>query len=123
MSWGSSALAVQEAVSLPVNTAAVIGSGIMGLTTARLLQDKGWNVTIYTRDLSRHSVSNVGAGQWAPTGGFEEGKATKAFEEQYKYAARISHHAYQNLSGANYGIRFVENYYLRNEISPPSYYL
>ena len=68
MSWGSSALAVQEAVSLPVNNAAVIGSGIMGLTTARLLQDKGWNVTIYTRDLSRHSVSNVGAGQWAPTG-------------------------------------------------------
>ena len=123
MSWGSSALAVQKAVSLPVNNAAVIGSGIMGLTTARLLQDKGWNVTIYTRDLSRHSVSNVGAGQWAPTGVFEEGKATKAFEEQYKYAARISHHAYQNLSGANYGIRFVENYYLRNEISPPSYYL
>mgnify|MGYP001347899322 FL=1 len=123
LSWGSSALAVQEAVSLPVNNAAVIGSGIMGLTTARLLQDKGWNVTIYTRDLSRHSVSNVGAGQWAPTGVFEEGKATKAFEEQYKYAARISHHAYQNLSGANYGIRFVENYYLRNEISPPSYYL
>jgi glycine/D-amino acid oxidase-like deaminating enzyme len=123
LSWGSSALAVQEAVTLPVNNAAVIGSGIMGLTTARLLQDKGWNVTIYTRDLSRHSVSNVGAGQWAPTGVFEEGKATKAFEEQYKYAARISHHAYQNLSGANYGIRFVENYYLRNEISPPSYYL
>ena len=123
LSWGSSALAIQEAVSLPVNNAAVIGSGIMGLTTARLLQDKGWNVTIYTRDLSRHSVSNVGAGQWAPTGVFEEGKATKAFEEQYKYAARISHHAYQNLSGANYGIRFVENYYLRNEISPPSYYL
>ena len=116
LSWGSSALAVQKAVSLPVNNAAVIGSGIMGLTTARLLQDKGWNVTIYTRDLSRHSVSNVGAGQWAPTGVFEEGKATKAFEEQYKYAARISHHAYQNLSGANYGIRFVENYYLRNEL-------
>ena len=116
LSWGSSALAVHEAARLPVNQAAVIGSGIMGLTTARLLQDAGWNVTIYTRDIARHSVSNVGAGQWAPTSVFEEGIATKAFEEQYKYAARISHHAYQNLSGANYGIRFVENYYLSHQL-------
>ncbi|MFT7321109.1 hypothetical protein, partial [Congregibacter sp.] len=38
LSWGSSALAVQQATSLPVGDAAVIGAGIMGLTTARLLQ-------------------------------------------------------------------------------------
>ena len=101
LSWGSSALAVHQAAGLPIKHAAVIGSGIMGLTTARLLQDAGWNVTIYTRDISRHSVSNVGAGQWAPTSVFEEGVASKAFEQQYKYASRISHHAYQKLSGAN----------------------
>lgn len=123
LSWGSSALAVHQTAGLPINHAAVIGSGIMGLTTARLLQDAGWNVTIYTRDISRHSVSNVGAGQWAPTSVFEEGVASKAFEQQYKYASRISHHAYQNLSGANYGIRFLENYYLGNQKIKDSYYL
>ena len=123
LAWGSSALAVREAMGLPVGEAAVIGSGIMGLTTARLLQDAGWSVTIYTRDVTRHSTSNVGAGQWAPTSVFEEGVASKAFESQFKFAARISHHAYQNLSGANYGIRFIENYYIGDEPQRESYYL
>ena len=123
LSWGSSALAVREAMGLDVGDAAVIGAGIMGLTTARLLQDAGWNVTIYTRDVSRHSVSNVGAGQWAPTSVFEEDSATPAFEAQFKFAARIAHHAFQNLSGANYGVRFTENYYLGNRPRERSYYL
>ncbi|MEM7503549.1 MAG: FAD-dependent oxidoreductase [Pseudomonadota bacterium] len=123
LSWGSAALAVREAMGLPVGEAAVIGAGIMGLTTARLLQDAGWQVTIYTREVARHTTSNVGAGQWAPTSVFEEGKATAAFEAQFKFAARISHHAFQNLSGAGYGIRFTENYYLGDEPRERSYYL
>ena len=123
LSWGSSALALREAAGLPVNRAAVMGSGIMGLTTARLLQDAGWQVTIYTRDASRHSTSNVGAGQWAPTGVFEEGVASKAFEAQYRFASRIAHHAYQNHVGAGYGVSFIENYYIGNEPRIGDFYL
>ena len=123
LSWGSSALAVQQARGLPVGDAAVIGSGIMGLTTARLLQDAGWNVTIYTRAPARHSVSSVGGGQWAPTSVFDEDVATPEFIAQYRYASRIAHHAYQNLIGADYGVRFIENYYLSDEPMEGGYYL
>lgn len=123
LAWGSAALAVREAGVLEVGEAAVMGAGIMGLTTARLLQDAGWSITIYTKDVPRHSTSNVGAGQWAPTSVFDEDVATPAFEAQFKFAARISHHAYQNLSGANYGIRFTENYYIGDEPQDESYYL
>lgn len=123
LSWGSSALAVRETAGLPVGQAAVIGGGIMGLTTARLLQDRGWQVTIHTRDVGRHSTSNVGGGQWAPTGVFEEDAATPAFEQQFKTAARVSHHAFQNLIGAGYGVRFIENYYLSRQPMRHSYYL
>ncbi|MCB1683564.1 MAG: FAD-dependent oxidoreductase [Pseudomonadales bacterium] len=123
LSWGSSALAVREAQSLPAGDAAVLGSGVMGLTTARLLQDAGWRVTIYTRDTLRHSTSSVGAGQWAPTSVFEEAFATPAFEAQFQAAARIAHHAYQNLVGADYGVRFIENYYLNRRSTEPPYYL
>ena len=123
LSWGSSALAVREALGLPIGKAAVLGSGIMGLTTARLLQDAGWDVSIYTRDPLRHSVSNVGAGQWAPTSVFEEGVASKAFEAQYKFASRIAHHAYQNLVGAGYGVSFIENYFIGDEPIDDNYYL
>jgi len=123
LSWGSSALAVRESLGMPIRDAAVVGGGIMGLTTARLLQDAGWNVTIYTRNVARHATSNVGAGQWGPTSVFEEGVASKAFEAQYKFAARIAHHAFQNLGGNSaYGISFAENYHLGDEPNEESYY-
>jgi len=101
----------------------VIGAGIMGLTTARLLQDAGWQVTIYTRDVSRHSTSNVGAGQWAPTSVFRKGVATPEFEQQYKQAARIAHHAYQNMVGPHYGVSFAENYFLGEDALREPYHL
>ncbi|MFK8014092.1 MAG: FAD-dependent oxidoreductase [Gammaproteobacteria bacterium] len=123
LSWGSSALAVREVADVKVGSAAVIGAGIMGLTTARLLQDAGWSVTLYTRDVGRHSTSNVGAGQWAPTSVFRENVASPEFKRQFETAARISHHAYQNLVGANYGVRFIENYYLSHRALHDSYYL
>ncbi|MEL7046428.1 MAG: FAD-dependent oxidoreductase, partial [Pseudomonadota bacterium] len=72
---------------------------------------------------SRHSVSNVGGGQWAPTSVFDEDVASDAFLAQFKYASRISHHAYQNLVGADYGVRFIENYYLSEEPQEGGYYL
>ena len=123
LAWGSSALAVQQSRGLPVGEAAVIGMGIMGLTTARLLQEAGWNVTIYTRAPERHSVSSVGGGQWAPTSVFDEDVAAEAFIAQYKWASRISHHADQNHVGADYGVRFIENYYLSDEPQEGGYYI
>lgn len=123
LAWGSSALALREAADRSPGRAAVAGGGIMGLTTARLLQDAGWQVTVYTRDMLRHTTSNVGGGQWTPTSVFEEGVATAAFEAQFRTAARISHHAYQNLAGAGYGVSFVENYYLGDEPMALPYYL
>ena len=66
LSWGSSALAVRETLGMEKGDIAVIGGGVMGLTSARLLQDAGWNVTIYTRDMARHTTSNVAGGEWGP---------------------------------------------------------
>ena len=123
LSWGSSALAVRETIGMEHRSAAVVGSGVMGLTTARLLQDAGWQVTIYSRDPARHTTSNVAAGQWAPTSVFDEEVATDAFKSQFKWAAEIAHHAYTNLGGAEYGIRWLENYYLGLEPVERSYYL
>jgi glycine/D-amino acid oxidase-like deaminating enzyme len=125
LSWGSSSLAVREARDVTDRRAAVLGAGIMGLTTARLLQDRGWRVTIYTKDLPPHTTSNIAGGQWSPTSVFDEGRLTPAFEAQFKDAARIAHHAFAGLVGAGYGVRWVENYVLNATPSPPqrTYYL
>lgn len=112
LSWGSSALAVRETLGMEHSDVAVVGGGIMGLTSARLLQDAGWKVTIYTKNVARHSTSNIGAGQWAPASVYDPDVATDAFRSRLEWAARVSHHAQTNLGGPDYGITWLENYFL-----------
>ncbi|MEO0973625.1 MAG: FAD-dependent oxidoreductase, partial [Pseudomonadota bacterium] len=73
-------------------------------------------------EMPRHTTSNVAAGQWGPTSVFEPSRVDSAFEARYQWAARVSHHAFQNLVGARYGVRFLENYYLGDAPHRPSYY-
>jgi len=114
LSWGSSALAVRETKGQKPGEVAVIGSGIMGLTSARLLQEAGWDVTVYTRDVYRHTTSNVAAGEWGPFSAHRPSDSSDAFKSQLEWASRIAHHAYTNLTGPKYGIRWLEFYELSN---------
>jgi D-amino-acid oxidase len=45
---------------------AVIGCGVIGLTSAIRLQQRGFNVTIIARDLPPHTTSDVAAAFWFP---------------------------------------------------------
>ena len=118
LSWGSSALAVRETLGTKPAGAAVIGSGIMGLTSARLLQDAGWRVTIYARNVARHTTSNIAAGEWSPFSVHDPRVSSEAFKSKLEWAARISHHAYTNLGGPDYGIRWLETYVLSESPDP-----
>ena len=115
LSWGSSALAVRETLGMEHRDVAVVGGGVMGLTSARLLQDAGWKVTIYTKDVARHSTSNRAGGQWSPASVYDKDVVTDAFMSQLVWAAKVSHHAQTNLGGADYGIRWMENYFLSDK--------
>ncbi|MGH6793444.1 MAG: FAD-dependent oxidoreductase, partial [Methyloceanibacter sp.] len=46
LSWGTADMAAKLALATPHRKAAIIGCGIIGLTTARLLQDRGFTVAI-----------------------------------------------------------------------------
>ncbi|MDH4253339.1 MAG: FAD-binding oxidoreductase [Gammaproteobacteria bacterium] len=119
LSWGSSALAVRELAGKPPGQAAVLGSGVMGLTSARLLQDAGWQVTIYTRDIARHTTSNVAAGEWSPFSVFDRSVVSPAFMSQFEWASRVAHHAYTNLTGPDYGVTWMEVYSMSDEPFAP----
>ena len=122
LGWGSSALALRELGNEPVGEVAVLGSGIMGLTSARLLQDAGWKVTVYTRDTWRHTTSNVSGGQWGPYSTHRNHLVDDRYLQRLRWAAQVAHHAYANLVGPRYGIRFMEEYYFqssRPESEPP----
>ena len=116
LSWGSSALAIRETLGMAHRDVAVIGGGVLGLTSARLLQDAGWNVTIYTRDMARHTTSNIAAGEFGPGGAHDPAISSDAFKSQLDFAARISHHAFTNLGGADYGVRWMEMHWPTNSL-------
>jgi glycine/D-amino acid oxidase-like deaminating enzyme len=92
--------------------AAVLGCGALGLTTARLLQDRGWSVTIYARELPPHTTSNIAGAQWSPYTVFDSDRTSTAFDAQFERAARIAHRTFQQQVGAGHGVRWIENYVL-----------
>ena len=120
LSWGTAELAAREAEAAAAGQerrAAVLGCGVVGLATARLLQLRGWSVTIYARDLPPRTTSNVAGGQWTPASVFDRDTATPAFVEQFALASRIAYRYYQDFVGAGYGVSWIDNYYLSDE--PP----
>lgn len=117
LSWGSSSLAVDLAVEAlgdtPARKAAVLGAGVIGLTTARLLQDRDFHVTVYARDLPPNTTSNIAGGQWSPFTVYDVDTASPTFLRDYEEAARRAHRRFQTMVGPRYGVRWIDNYALR----------
>jgi D-amino-acid oxidase len=113
LSWGSAHLALPLALATGERHLAVLGSGAVGLATARLLQDHGAEqVTIYARDLPPETTSNIAGAQWGPFSIADEARRTAAFDDQFLRAARFAWRYFQTQAGERYGIRWLPNYVL-----------
>ncbi|AGY60229.1 FAD-dependent oxidoreductase [Gloeobacter kilaueensis] len=112
LSWGTAQLATDLAAATGRDRYAVLGCGAVGLATARLLQDRGFAVTIYAAELPPQTTSNIAGAQWSPVSVFEPEKISPAFSEQFVLASQLSYRYFQNLVGDHYGVRWIENYYL-----------
>ena len=112
LSWGSAWLAVEELIgdAPPPGRAAVIGCGAVGLATARLLQRRGVDVTIYTKELPPDTTSNVACAQWGPYSVSDARVHTETFQDRLERAARISHRIFQEMVGVHYGVHWLPNY-------------
>src|SRR5690349_736731 len=99
---------------------AVLGCGVNGLSTARLLQrrfqDGPGTVTIYAKDMPPDTTSNIAGGFWQPTSLYDPQAASMKFNEQFRQACRIANRAFQLLAGTEYGVRWIDTFELyRNE--------
>ena len=110
LSWGTSKLATDLGLAGHSGPVAVIGAGVMGLTTARLVQEAGFPVTIYTAEVPPDTTSNLAGGQWGPTGHYRQAAVTPEWRSQYRAALAISWQRFQALDGSRYGVRWLPTY-------------
>jgi D-amino-acid oxidase len=110
LSWGSSKLAAEIGLPGHAGPVAVIGAGVMGLTTARLVQEAGFPVTVYAAALPPDTTSNVAGGQWHPFGHYREDAVTPEWREQFRRAADYSWRRFQIMVGDDYGIGWLPTY-------------
>jgi glycine/D-amino acid oxidase-like deaminating enzyme len=110
LSWGTSRLAIELGLPSHSGPVAVLGSGVVGLSTARLVQEAGFAVTIYTAALPPETTSNIAGGQFHPAYSFKESMVTPDFMAQFARALEYSWRRYQIMVGEDYGIRWLPTY-------------
>jgi glycine/D-amino acid oxidase-like deaminating enzyme len=115
LSWGTAQLAVDEALHVDSRRAAVIGCGVVGLSTARLLQQRGYSVTIYTKAMPPDTTSNIAGGLWDPVTVFDHPRVTPEFRRQFGEAGRFAFRRYQSMAGDAYGVRWLPVYNLSRD--------
>jgi glycine/D-amino acid oxidase-like deaminating enzyme len=108
-------MAVDLALATGDKRFAVIGAGVIGLSTAILLQRAGADVTLYARALPPDTTSNIAGGQWSPFSVFDPDALTPAFRAQFENAARIAFREFQHLLGWRYGVHWIDNFFINDQ--------
>lgn len=117
LSWGTASLAADLALEHTERRAAVIGCGIIGLTSARMLQRRGFDVTIYSQAVPPDTTSNLSLAGFTPTAGLvSPERRTPEWNQQFLRAVRIAWREHQLLAGSRYGVSWINEYRLSDEV-------
>jgi D-amino-acid oxidase len=111
LSWGTGSLVADLALAHIERRAAVIGCGIVGLTAARQLQRRGFDVTIYSASLPPETTSNMAWAAFTPVSGLVSAeRRTPEWDDQFRRAVDIAYRQHQLLAGNGYGVSWIEDY-------------
>ena len=111
LSWGTGQMAAELALEHVGRRAAVLGCGMVGLTCARQLQRRGFEVTIYAMAVPPHTTSNMSLAGWTPTSGLVNFRTrTPEWEAQFRQAVTIAYREHQLLAGSHYGVSWIDSY-------------
>src|SRR5262245_31253656 len=121
IAWGTGLMAAEFATEHQARKAAVIGCGSVGLTCARQLQRRGFDVIIYAAAVPPNVTSNMSLAGFTPTSGLvEPEQRTPAWDAQYRRAVDIAYWQLQLMIGPLYGVSWIDNFALMDEIRPPA---
>jgi D-amino-acid oxidase len=119
LAWGTGSMAADLALQQEDRRAAVLGCGSPGLTAARQLQRRGFQVTIYTMTVPPDTTSNMSMAGFTPLAGLvESSKRTPAWDAQFRQAAEISYRQLQLLVNPTYGVYWIDSYNATDDPNP-----
>ena len=110
LAWGTARLAMAQGLPGHAGPVAVIGAGIAGLTTARLVQEAGFPVTLYAAERPEDTTSAVAGGQFHPFSHVRRDQATPEWRARYLQALDYAFRRQQLLVGDDWGVRWLTTY-------------
>src|SRR5213596_2500343 len=111
LAWGTGSMAADMALQQDGRRAAVLGCGSPGLTAARQLQRRGFDVTIYAMAVPPDTTSNMSMAGFTPTAGLVSAeRRTPEWDAQFRQAAEISYRQLQLLVRPGYGVYWIDSY-------------
>jgi len=121
LAWGTGLMAAEFATEHQARQAAVIGCGSVGLTAARQLQRRGFDVTIYALAVPPNVTSNMSLAGFTPASGLvEQDRRTDEWDAQYRRAAEISYRQLQLMAGPYFGVSWLDNFTLSDQAPDPN---
>jgi glycine/D-amino acid oxidase-like deaminating enzyme len=125
MSWGTTAEAINAMLAATSErTVAVIGCGVIGLTTGLQLARRGMDVTIYAEQMPPHTTSNIAGAIWGPASLYRHHAVDEGWTARFHAAARISQREFQHyVNDPRYGVYWTRTFnFNRREPSGPFEY-
>ncbi|ALU45742.1 FAD-dependent oxidoreductase [Pseudoalteromonas rubra] len=112
LSWGTSHIAAELASQAKHKDIAILGSGVMGITTALLLAQKGFNVTLYADSFPPNTTSDIAAALWLPSSYFDRKLVSSEFIKQDRQIIRQAFKRFlPYINRPGYGV-YWHNYHL-----------
>ena len=119
LAWGCGTLVADLAQAVGIRRAAVIGCGSPGLSTARQLQRRGYDVTIYAATVPPDTTSNMSWAGYTPTTALIlPERRTPAWDAQFRTAAEVSYRQLQTMVGSRYGVYWIDSYNATDDDTP-----
>jgi D-amino-acid oxidase len=119
LAWGCGVMVAELAQESGQRRVAVIGCGSPGLSAARELQRRGFDVTIYAMTVPPNTTSNMSLAGFTPTTAIVNNeRRTPAWDAQLLRAAEISYRQLQLMVGQNYGVYWMDSYNATDNPAP-----
>jgi glycine/D-amino acid oxidase-like deaminating enzyme len=124
LSWGTSQRAATMAGEAGRLDVAILGGGVMGLTSALILARRGHAVTVYAEAMHPNTTSNIAGALWLPASLYDRDVATQDFLDLNWHVTREAHRGflpYVNRPG--YGVSWVRHSETSNRVRDPRFVL